>query len=270
MERTVLGDGYGKVNIWMLPYFRRSDVRQLYPDKMVEDYDAAMELIIRESGVDFSERNVLLAHQYFDDVNGFIVLGDSEENAEVGGLDRISPRTVERFDYVALGHIHRAQKVRDNVWYSGTPLPYSEEEGKNAQFILKVDLGAKGDLSVEAVETSILRRVITLQGGVENILTNAPPYRDDYVYIKLEYREGDVDMAAVTARLRDAFDRILRIEYRQAGGDVTVSDDVKALEGKSETEVFSELFEQVTGSSMTQSQIDILRSVIEDIRGADE
>ena len=55
------------------------------------------------------ERNVLIAHQF---VTGAVAAG-SEDLAEVsvGGVEHVSASVFEPFDYVALGHIHRAQSA---------------------------------------------------------------------------------------------------------------------------------------------------------------
>ena len=53
---------------------------------------------------------------------------DSEEHT-VGGLDQIDAAVFDAFDYVALGHIHRPQRVRrETLRYAGSPLKYSFSE----------------------------------------------------------------------------------------------------------------------------------------------
>ena len=54
-------------------------------------------------------------------------ISDSEETW-VGGLDNVSAEVYKDFDYVALGHIHRPQKMgRETLRYSGTPTHVSSE-----------------------------------------------------------------------------------------------------------------------------------------------
>lgn len=49
------------------------------------------------------------------------------------------------FDYVALGHIHGAQRIgADHIRYSGTPLKYSVSEEHHRKGILMVTMGEKG------------------------------------------------------------------------------------------------------------------------------
>ena len=66
----------------------------------------------------------------------------------MGGLERVSAAAFppEVYDYVALGHLHRAQRVYglDTVRYSGSPLPMSFAEKEYSHEVLLVDLNADG------------------------------------------------------------------------------------------------------------------------------
>jgi exonuclease SbcD len=51
------------------------------------------------------------------------------------------------FDYVALGHIHRAQRVggHDHIRYAGSLIPLTFQEGQVARSVRLIDLGRKGE-----------------------------------------------------------------------------------------------------------------------------
>jgi DNA repair exonuclease SbcCD nuclease subunit len=88
---------------------------------------------------------VLLAHQF---VTGAATC-DSEE-ISVGGSDNVDASIFEKFDYVALGHIHGPQNVGSNrIRYCGTPLKYSLSEAVHHKSVTVVKLGAKGELALE-------------------------------------------------------------------------------------------------------------------------
>lgn len=80
----------------------------------MENYDLAMDEIIKRENIDTSQRNIILAHQF---VAGF-KFGGSEEDfsysngdeKNVAGVGIISLDKFQNFDYVALGHIHKPQK----------------------------------------------------------------------------------------------------------------------------------------------------------------
>ena len=61
--------------------------------------------------VDESKRNIIISHQF---VTG-VIKCDSEE-ISLGGTDNVDVAVYDKFDYVALGHIHSPQKlIRDTV-----------------------------------------------------------------------------------------------------------------------------------------------------------
>ena len=52
----------------------------------------------------------------------------------------------DAFDYVALGHVHRPQRIgRDTVRYSGSPLKYSFSEARYDKSAVLVELGSKAE-----------------------------------------------------------------------------------------------------------------------------
>lgn len=86
--------------------------------------------------IDTEQRNILVAHQFVTGADR----SDSEETS-VGGLDNVSAEVFEDFDYVALGHIHRAQKMgRETLRYSGTPLKYSFSEADHKKSVTILEL----------------------------------------------------------------------------------------------------------------------------------
>lgn len=63
---------------------------------------------------------------------------DRSERTTIGGLDAVNPDFSDRgIIYTALGHLHKAQRVsgRENMRYSGSPLPMSFAERRNKQSV---------------------------------------------------------------------------------------------------------------------------------------
>lgn len=72
---------------------------------------------------------------------------DRAERTIIGGLECISPDSFHKgIAYTALGHLHRSQQVskRENIRYSGAPLPMSFAEKNNKQGIVSVELTESG------------------------------------------------------------------------------------------------------------------------------
>jgi len=83
---------------------------------------------------------IALTHCY---INGCEISPDSERKITIGGLDALSTEIFDSsLDYVALGHLHRAQTVagKDSIRYSGSPLPLSFSEMTYHHQIIQVDI----------------------------------------------------------------------------------------------------------------------------------
>jgi DNA repair exonuclease SbcCD nuclease subunit len=78
---------------------------------------------------------------------------------KIGWDVAVRPELFKRFTYAALGHIHRQQRVTDNVWYAGRPMQAKfEEEGRECGWLI-VDLSQDRPVSVTPVASNIARFV---------------------------------------------------------------------------------------------------------------
>ena len=163
VEKITEHDAYGDICIYLLPFVKPATVRHVLTREQEEKagavqeneevtgqetaaltYDDAVRFAVERMEVDAAKRNILVAHQF---VTG---AGRCEsEEVSVGGLDNVDAGIFERFDYVALGHIHTPQHIgRETVRYCGTPLKYSFSEARQQKSLTVAELGEKGALRV--------------------------------------------------------------------------------------------------------------------------
>ena len=118
MKRIELEDQYGPISLYLLPFLKPAMVRHALQKDDINTYEESVMAALQECEIDTTQRNILVAHQFVTGADR----SDSEETS-VGGLDNVSAEVFDDFDYVALGHIHRPQKMgRDTLRYSGPPL----------------------------------------------------------------------------------------------------------------------------------------------------
>ena len=167
--------------------------------------------MIEREEIDQNERNILVSHQFYlpagktaDDVERM----DSEIRT-VGNIDEISADILERFDYAALGHIHKPMKVgRDIFRYCGTPLACSVSEAGQQKGILMVDISEKEkEPEITVLPLNPLRQVRVIKGRLEEVLKQGC---EDYVTVIL-IDKVDLDVIDMQDRLRLAFPRLLEI-----------------------------------------------------------
>lgn len=216
MRKVSLNDEYGPVNFYMLPFFTPFIVKSnLKLEKGLENYDLAMDEIIKRENIDTSQRNIILAHQF---VAGF-KFGGSEEDfsysngdeKNVAGVGIISLDKFQNFDYVALGHIHKPQKIsRETIRYSGSLLKYktSEIDGPDKSVVI-IDLKEKGNIEVKLDSIKPLHPFVKIEGLLSE-LTNTNPNENDYVYLIV-----DDDKTPIEAKnkLTPYYKRIVDIEF---------------------------------------------------------
>lgn len=216
MRKVSLNDEYGPVNFYMLPFFTPFIVKSnLKLEKGLENYDLAMDEIIKRENIDTSQRNIILAHQF---VAGF-KFGGSEEDfsysngdeKNVAGVGIISLDKFQNFDYVALGHIHKPQKIsRETIRYSGSLLKYktSEIDGPDKSVVI-IDLKEKGNIEVKLDPIKPLHPFVKIEGLLSE-LTNTNPNENDYVYLIV-----DDDKTPIEAKIKltPYYKRIVDIEF---------------------------------------------------------
>jgi DNA repair protein SbcD/Mre11 len=228
----------------------------------------AIRVVIKNSEVREDERNLLVAHQFFISKDEELLLGGSETCVPtVGGIDSVSSDVLMPFDYVALGHIHRPQKVgRETVRYFGSPLKYSESEYLNNKSMVMVDIKGKDDVSVELIPLEPKRDLRVIEGTVEQLREASKDgslNNDDYVYVKLT--EDAVD---AKASLNTVYSNILAIDLlRLSSSDQDLPQiDVASLRSLEPSEIFGDLFRTVNGKDMTDRQKNIFNEAVEKVR----
>ncbi len=160
---------------------------------------------------------------------------DSERLLTVGGTGHVAANLFDGFSYVALGHLHRPQLVGDRptVRYSGSPLPYSFSEDHAKQVVL-VDLPASGPVTVSELAVSVGRRVATVEGRLDDLLTDPAhePLRDHFVRAVLTDPGYVVD---AKLRLRERFPHVVEIELRPDRPSGSGVDNGSATRGERRT-----------------------------------
>lgn len=177
LQQVILRDAYGELVIHLLPFIKPSVVRRLIPESDVNTYQEAVEAVLANSTVDKSRRNVLLCHQFITGAE----ISDSEERM-VGGLDQIGAAVFDDFDYVALGHLHKPQRVlRDTLRYAGSPLKYSFSETPHRKSATIVDMREKGSIDIKTVPIVPMHDMRLVEGKMADIMDMTPS--TDYVWV---------------------------------------------------------------------------------------
>lgn len=263
IKPVVMEDEYGSVNIYMLPFVRPSAVRAFYPDDDTDSYSSAVETAVKHMNADFSQRNIIITHQF---VTG-AVRSDSED-ISVGGTDNVSADIFADFDYTALGHIHKPQNIgSERIRYCGTPLKYSFSEAKQDKSVTVIELGKKGDVNVRTVKLIPLRDMTELKGSYEELMKKSfyegTGYTEDYVHITLT---DENDIPDAVSKLRLVYHRLMKMDYDNAR--TKKQSIIEGMTSARETDpekLFGEFFESQNNVPMNDEQAAFVSGIIKDI-----
>ena len=183
----------GPLDVFALPFADshllasavEQQVGQELEKQTFREHGAAVEAYVNALPARSDRPRLLLAHLF---CVGGIETPESERPISSGGVGHVSPHVFADFDYVALGHLHRAQRVagRDHVRYAGSPLQYSVSEHSHDKSINVVTIDASGEqvrVDIEDVQLYSGRKVVLLKERFEALLTSAEydRHRDDFV-----------------------------------------------------------------------------------------
>lgn len=261
-----LEDEYGPVNLWMLPFLKPAMVKRFFPEQDIVTYQDALETVIGNMELNREERNLLIAHQF---VTG-AVTGGSEDSVEVfvGGVENVDASVFADFDYVALGHIHRAQSAGgEQILYSGTPLKYSFSEIRHEKSVTIAELKEKGSLTVHQEPLKPLHDMREIRGSYEELVLREN-YQgtdlEDYLHVILT---DENDVPDVIGRLRSIYPNIMKLDYdnQRTRRNQELMKEEAAVE-QSPMELLGQFFSQQNNQEMSPEQTEYARTLMETIR----
>jgi exonuclease SbcD len=250
-----LQDGYGAINIYLMSYLRPSAALPAL---------GALEL-------NRDERNILLAHQFFIFQETGPELSGSENSPEcrrnaslsLGGLDGIDASLLDGFDYVALGHIHRPQKIgRDTVRYSGSPLQYSFAECRHQKSAVLIRAGAKGNLTYSLLELKPRRGLAEIRCPLSELGAQSVP-KDNYVHVTLTDENMIID---AIGKVREIYPRVMLLDYDNTRSRAEISGNPLSdadIQEKTPLQLFEGFFRGQNGAGLTENQLELFARAAE-------
>lgn len=262
-----------------VPYLRQSDYPEAenYSKSVKAMYDHLYD-IAKAKQKDQSSPIIAMGH--LQATGSEISENDRSERTIIGGLECVSPNAFsDSITYTALGHLHRGQRVsgRENVRYSGTPIPMSFAEKNNRQGVVLIEVD-ENTTNIERIEykdavelLSIPREPMLLADILNEIkklpegdVTDTAPYLE----IKVLITEPEPSMRyQIEEALKGKSVRLARIsaitqEYRKENNTTNLRD----LQETSPMDIAEKIFEQQYGGErMPDSMKKLLHEIIEEV-----
>lgn len=239
-ENVILEDKFGEIYFTMIPYFDFGDINA--------------KLSSARQKIPSGKRKIAVAHAF--------LTGGIESESErkfVGGAANIDAKIFNGYDYVALGHLHRPQKVSKFIRYAGSPLKYSFDEANHKKSVTIIEFDEKNLIRVEEIDL-IPRRDVKIVIGTLNELKKYPKTED---YICAQLTERAINVAD---KLSKNFPNLLNVEFKL---EQKPSETGKILEFKrktvSRTDYFAEFYFEQTNERLNNEYFEAMEKFLSEI-----
>ena len=270
IKKVELQDEYGKLNIYLLPFIKPVEVKKYFEDEILS-YDETIKKIIEKENIDETQRNIILTHQFVTCIGEEVERTDSE-TISLGGIDNVDISNYDKFDYVAIGHVHRPQRIgRDTARYAGTMLKYSFSEVNHKKTIPIIDFKEKGNINIKLVELIPLRDMREIKGPIEE-LTKKENYKntntEDYIKAIITNEEPVYD---AIGQIRKVYPNVLKLEIQNSKSSVSQNDEkekeLQNIKNKSEVELFNEFYKFQNYTELNDEQTQVIENIVKEIKG---
>ena len=91
--------------------------------------------------------------------------GDSEREIDLGGARAVGLNLFPQCDYSALGHLHRRQKLGENIYYSGAIMRFTFDEAGQEKSVNVFDIDGSGVHDLKIVPLTSCKKLVRLQAN---------------------------------------------------------------------------------------------------------
>lgn len=274
----------GGAIVCAVPYLRRGDVMSMGGEKpsVSEFYRRMLDAAVKVRG----ERQVpiigvghltTIGATYNKGINNEIT---ATRDDSVCGLENIDPQEFpDDFAYIALGHIHRRQRAgnRENIWYSGSPIPmsFSEKDYSNSLSIVDFDGRQLTEIhTVELPHVVKLRRVPDKLSDFEtvaNALQQLPDDEEMFIEVALspEFRSPEIKARIINELLKGKKAKFCGFQLVGVAGASILDDDapmsVEQLQTMDPMTVIADIYQARMHAQLSDRHADMLRTIIDEI-----
>ncbi|WP_090383395.1 exonuclease subunit SbcD [Pseudomonas anguilliseptica] len=173
-------DGSPAAILCGIPFIRPRDVLQSQAGQSAQDKQQSLQQAIQQHYQDL----YALAEAKCAELGGDLPIiatghlttvgasaSDSVREIYVGSLEAFPTSAFPPAAYIALGHIHRPQKVGglEHIRYCGSPIPLSFDEAKQQKEVLLVELDSSGLRQISALLVPRFQPLLSLRGSLKEL-----------------------------------------------------------------------------------------------------
>ena len=283
----------GEIKAWCLavPFLRLGDYPQIqnaenpYSEGVSSLYKECYEYVLKQK--ESNQPVIALGHLHANQAE--ITDLDRTERLIMGGVEAISADSFPSdLAYVALGHIHKAQRIggKEHIRYCGSPIPMSFSELNYKHQVIVFELNSEGLQNLESIEIPVsipLKRVPEKNKPIEEVvlaLQNLPESEEAIEFAP--YLEVRVLLDSPEPALRHKIESAIAGKYvRLAKIDVkypSSTQDAKTentistqdLNELNPSDIFSKVYETKFQTAVPESMKNLFNQVLQEVEQAEE
>jgi len=256
VKKVTFNDSFGPVNFYLLPYVEFQKAKDIFEIDF-ENKTQALKHYIDNLNLNEKERNILISHEY--------IMGGEESESErplsIGGSEFVDYSVFEKFDYVALGHLHRPQKFKnEKINYSGSLLKYSFSESNHKKGMNLVEIKEKGNIDIQKISFETERDMRVIKGMFDEIMKEEST--DDYLHIVLENENPVYD---AINKLRSKFPNVLSLDFPNLKTNDDIKTSNKNIKDISPVELFESFYEEVKQTQIKKEEKEFVENIFNEI-----
>lgn len=279
LELAVPGCEHNAI-VLALPYPSESRLKELLSESFTQEqmqlaFSERIAQLFEELSGHFREDTVNLVTSHLFVMGGMET--DSERPIQIGGALTVSPQAFPKnADYVALGHLHRLQKLSDKplVRYSGSPLSYSFSEAGQSKAVVLVEVEPGTEVQEEIIYLTSGRPLARWRAteGIAQVEKWLAEGRDAGSWIDLELHVSDVIDPAEFQRVRKLSDDFLKIQRVVVREDNQNEDGAQRVELSELTsdQLFRRFYERRRGAEPDERLVAMFQRLLAETGGEEE
>lgn len=181
-QLLVLNSADGKPGLIMcaIPFIRARDVMQSQAGQSAKEKQQSLQdaihrhyqqifALAEEKRIELGSNLPIMATGHLTTVGASV--SESVREIYIGSLAAFPTNAFPAADYIALGHIHRPQKVGglEHIRYCGSPIPLSFDEINQDKEVLLIDLDNTGLKSITPLTVPRFQALMTIGGNLADI-----------------------------------------------------------------------------------------------------
>ncbi len=259
---------YEKIRIDNVDFYLINHLDPIHVNQQLEDiktHDEMMAAIINqiESEIDQKQTNILMVHGYVAKIasdfeqsyeEAGLIIADTERPLSIGTSDIVASEHFNCFDYVALGHLHQAQSITKNIYYSGSIFPYSFSESNNkGMYIYNTQTAA-----IEFQAFTLERKLRTISGSFESIMNTEDYNCDDYVELVLSEESLITNLMD---KVKQKYPNTMLIRTELTNGAFANDISIDQIKNRSTNDLFIDFCREIYDYKISETEANVFTEI---------